>query len=437
MATTVFSARFGHQSPSYGPDSPTEPNQTIVAADGIKQIIPYHVWFDSDGAYNATTGEYVIPRTGIYCINFQMKGINVPTTTSGLTYIYANGTEIAKGDNVNSTGTDPGSPTASYCACLEGGTVITFRAAYNNNPHAYGYVALYQVPDTPFSIADYLSQPAPNDGEIPWDPICDQPSWIDPGDTTKIVVDQTGYYCITYKDVIDPSGVVDFPRYTYLYVNGSFYGINVANPQGATNIPLNVTIHLTAGDYIQMFQQIDTASVVDTTANIFLFKVPGTFHGALAYKDTKTIATGAFVPVDFDSTLYDTDGYWSGGAPEFLTIPSGMDGRYLCWAGFASQIYRGVNWEFLTNTVQYQTGGTGNGLGLNRWLSPTSFAIWDLVAGDQLELQVETGDTPYTLRFSQMGLMKIDDWDYSVLSGCPCPVAPGGFPRIYRRLAIG
>lgn len=50
----------------------------------------------------------------------------------------------------------------------------------------------------------------------------------------------------------------------------------------------------------------------------------GVFAGALVHRTTNmTAATGAY-PVSWEATLYDTHGFWNGGAPTLLTIPSGV-----------------------------------------------------------------------------------------------------------------
>lgn len=99
------------------------------------------------------------------------------------------------------------------------------------------------------------------------------------------------------------------------------------------------------------------------------------------------IASGAEVAIIWEAENWDTDGFWTSGAPTRITIPTDMDGAY-------DIIGKGVwdNNSLLTRVVGFRKNGAGVTFGNDRrgaalFSEATAIAPnVDLVAGDYIEL---------------------------------------------------
>ncbi len=435
MATTAFSGQWGTAGGG-------EPAQTLQNSDGWKTLIPYQVFVDTDTINSS--GVLTIPATGIYQIKGVFDLIGGATPPFWHSRILKNGsTVLAEGYDLNSTGTDWGTPIAQYFGCLEGGSTIEFQG---NNTQASsstvrGNIALLRVP-SPFTQLALSNGDV--DQNIEWQSICDIPAWWDVGDPTKITVPDTGYYFLTQKNAWQGTFTGTYWRIAELFVNGSYANQSVGYPgQGATdphwNMPLSTVIHLTAGDYVEIYNDVKTGAVpgvdVITSADLAMFQFPGTFCGAHIYKASQA-ATTSYARVTFTTSIYDTDGFWSGGTPDVLTIPSGKAGKYIVWGNDIKPGLRAVK----SYVGAVSTGNpidniiTGaDSAALGNYGSSPHFAIWDLAVGDQVVMGIQDGDSG-THSDINMGLALIDGWTYPRQVGCPCPTVSGFLPQIYRRL---
>lgn len=442
MATLSLSARFGLYTPTYGPD-PAETAQTLVPADGWKKFFFHNVWFDDDAIYDDSTGTVTIPATGIYYINVQMN--SYPGTSPGEEFtvrILADGTTtIAEGFQKRNTGTGQPSETATYAACIEGGTTLTFEAqiSSDNVAHMVGYLSLVRVPD-PFAIADLDTGPV--DDFVEWSDVCNQPSWLDPGNLTRWTVSEDGFYFLTLKDnTTVPIGFFDeYWRTHYVYVNGVDIDNVSANAGASSNVPFTTILELTAGDYVEVFVLFKTGAPIGlSVADMTMYKIPDAVAGAEIYEYNFVYTTVAFTEPTYGTSVFDTDGYWAGaGDKSKLVVPSGKGGKYLVWAQYVEAANREINYLISSSTDQYQYGcACSENYALQNVVSPTSFALWDLADGDYIQMFVQNGDAAsgggpgnaYHLRF---GLVNIDGWTYTSQNGCPCP--SGFLPQIYRWL---
>ncbi len=434
MATTAFSGQWGTSGGA---------TQSLASADGWKTLIPDQVFVDTDTINSS--GVFTIPATGIYQIKgqFGLNGGSVP----GLWHsrILANGsTVLAEGFNNNSTGTDYGHPIAQYFGCLEAGTTIEFQG---NNPGAsasetYGNIALLRVPQ-PFTILDM--DVGDVDQNIVWQPICDIPAWWDGGQPTRITVPSTGYYLLTQKNDWTGTFTGTFWRVAEVFVNGSWVHQSVGYPGPGSiqwNMPITTILSLTAGDYVEIFNDVQSGASggVDllTSADLGMFQFPGTFCGAHIFKSGQ-VADGTERDVTFNTSVYDTDGFWAGGTSPYLTVPSGKAGTYIVWANDLKAGKRAV-YSNLYSTATYVAGDavdwmiTGvDSANLDNNGSSPHFAIWDLAVGDQIRLTIQNFDVGGTQADLNMGLALIDGWTYPRQRGCPCPKP--WIPQIYRRLA--
>ncbi len=442
MSTLSLSARFGLYTPTYGPDPP-ETGQTLVPADGWKKFFFYNVLFDDDAIYDAGTATVTIPTTGIYYINFQLRSVSGGSQEIN-TRILANGTtQIAFGSQRGSTGSDEPTSVATYAACLDGGTTLTFEgemAESDNVTHMTGYLSLLRLP-VPFAIADLDTGPV--NSLISWDDVCNQPSWLDPGAPTRWTVAETGFYFVTLKDTTSvPIGFTDqYWRIHEIHVNGvdidSFWACGGAN----ATLPVSTVLQLTAGDYVEIYTQFKTGAPVGlSAADMTMYKIPAPVSAVEIYKAHYVYTTTSSTEPTFDTSVYDTDGYWAGaGDKSKLVVPTGKGGRYLVWAGYYEGANRAINY-FITGVggTQLEVGcSCSENYALGNYVSPTSLALWDLADGDSVQFLIENGDaaggggpgSAYALRF---GMVKIDGWTYEAQHQCPCP--SGFLPQIYRWL---
>ncbi len=445
MATLAYSSRFGFYTPTWGPD-PSEPNQDLLVSDGWKTFIPYKVWVDTD-SIDGGAGTVTIPATGIYYINLQMQAVNPPDFPSIdiHTRLLANGAvTLADGYNGGSTGTDLASSTASFAGCLEAGTEVTFQALALDTDvdHVVGYVSLFRVP-APFAQAKLMS--SSTDDFVDWAPVCNQPTWLDAGVASRWTIGETGFYFLTDANLSypPPIGFVDqYWRDNQIYVNGSYINQESTNAGGSSNVPLSTVLELTAGDYVEIFTAFKSgAPMGETSAEMMMCKIPGTVAGAQAYLSQKIYTVNAFVKIDFASTIFDTDGYWSSGTPSRLTVPSGKEGIYLLWAGYWENANRAINFRMDLNgssSTFIQGGASGSeNYALQNKVSPTTLAIRDLAVGDFIDYSILNGDAasgggPGNANDIRMGMIRLDDWTYPTQRACPCP--SDFLPQIYRWL---
>ncbi len=420
MATTAFSAQWGIDV--------GETNQTLAAADGWKTFVPYQVWVDTD-TIDGGSGVLTIPATGIYHLFGNFSHVNVGGTSGPCICRWlGNGTDVlASGVNPNSSGTDEGVPIAQFTGCLEAGTTLEFQA-FNQNvtaTHTYGGVSVLRVP-SPFTILEMDGTYAPAyDAFEEFAPICDIPAWWDAGQPTRVTVPTTGYYLLAHKNQGSGAVTVNTWRDAQLFVNGSFVNIEVAYPGEGTNYPMNVVLSLTAGDYVEIFNDAQpTATNPLGSIDLMMFEVPGTFCGAQVYKASQVV-NGTFANVTFNTSIYDTNGFWAGGSSPYLSVPSGKAGKYLVWSTDMKPGKRNVrSYLFTTGSggAPEQDVVTGvDNYGLDNLASSPHMVIWDLAVGDQVYLQVINFDTGGTAVNFNMGMMLIDGWSYTSQVGCPCP----------------
>ncbi len=424
MATIAYSSRCGY----------AVPPETAQAFSGLAQMIPLEVDVDTDSIDNGA-GTLTLPVTGIYTINFQVfpEGAGSDCTT----FIYLNGSSIAEGLNRNDSGTTIASSTCEFTGCFNAGDEITFWADAFSVERPYCTFTLFRVP-SPFTILKLDVGPV-NDF-IDWQPVCDIPAWWNAAEPTKVMVPTTGYYYLSVK-----TRTHEFPlnpwRDNQVWVNGSYFDTDVANPGPDNNIPLSTVMSLTAGDYVEVYNLCQSGTQFGlNTAELMMFEVPGTLVGAHLYKSTQGWVDNNWHPVTFNSALWDTDGFWAGGTSEYLTVPAGKAGTYLIWTGGWGDPLRAMLFEL-------RDGGSGVGAllqeiatGIDVWGfhhrgSPTGYMIRNMSVGDQFYMRMLNGDGPeasFPMNDLHMGMMLIDGWDYPVQNDCPCP--SGFLPQIYRWL---
>ncbi len=427
MATTVFSGQWGWAG--------GEPVQTLQASDGYKTIIPYQVFVDTD-TIDGGAGTLTIPATGIYHIRASLSNFTPPTPGFKEMRIMADGVEIAHGYSPNSTGSDYGTPTPQFAGCLEAGTEIEIQG-YNPDAsaaHIFGSISLLRVPAS-FTTLDLGS--GIHDQFEEFSPICDRPAWWDGGQPTRVTISDTGYYLLSHKNlqdhVLNPLPSVD--RVAYVYVNGVYQNLPNGTSEWDANVPLNCVLPLTAGDYVEIF---NAASGDDplTSIDMMLFKLPGTFCGAHIYKSSQGISTG-YAPVTFNSSVYDTDGFWAGGTSQYLTVPSGKAGIYMVWSTDLKHGLRACKSDLRSISTgspsAYDRMIQGQDYAaLGNYASTPHFVIWNLDVGDQIYMEIQDGDSGTMLEIS-MGLAKIDGWTYPIQENCPCPsiVVPPNVVSMY------
>ncbi len=425
MATTAFSGRWGLV--------PPETNQSI-ASGSWQTFIPYDVWVDTD-SIDGGSGVLTIPATGIYHIQAWVEAV-YPVGSMRMR-LFANGTtQIAVGDNPNSTGSDIGIPIVSFSGCLEAGTTIEAQGflASGTSSSTGGAVTLMRVP-VPFSIVEKGTYSPEGDAFEEYVAVCDQPAWLDSGDPTSIVVPDTGYYFLSHKNVGSGGASSNLWRSSELFVNGSQIPVQISDPGHSTNLPMNVVLQLTAGDTVQIFNDIPSGATGLGSIDLMMFKFPGTFVGAQLYKSSQ--ATGAFATVTFNTSVYDTDGFWAGGTSQFLTVPSGKAGTYLVWGASYKAGPRAVYTYLYSSSQTASLSNCVSGVdsyALGNLASGSNFSIVDLAAGDQIDMRILNNDTPGNTLDMNMGVALIDGWTYPRQRGCPCPSLSAFVPQIYRRL---
>lgn len=119
-------------------------------------------------------------------------------------------------------------------------------------------------------------------------------------------------------------------------------------------------------------------------------------HGASVRTTVVQSTVGGNVPqnLSFGATNFDTDGYWSAGAPTRLTIPTGLGGLYqvncrgvLSWGGTDSplEVHLNVNGSPPASLGIYAVGYSQATVGTSLPFS----VLWQLSAGDFLELTIQ------------------------------------------------
>ncbi len=211
---------------------------------------------------------------------------------------------------------------------------------------------------------------------------------------------------------------------------------------GDVNYPLSTVLHLTAGDYVEIMNDVEAGATpgvdVITAADLIMFQFPGTFCGAHIYKSGQVVGEPV-ANVTFNTSIYDTDGFWAGGTSAFLTVPSGKAGKYLVWANDLKPGKRNVR-SYLRSSTSATIDPTEvvitgvDSTALDNYGSSPHMAIWDLAVGDQIYLEVENGDTGGTQADLNMGLALIDGWSYPTQNTAPCGGVSAFVPQIYRRL---
>ncbi len=429
MATLAYGGRFGVKA--------GETPQTVNVGEGYKTVFLHETFVDTDSVYDDTTATWTIPQTGVYYINWQARGGTGPGTR-----ILKDGTTVlATGINPNSTGSDKGSATAVFFGCLEAGSTLNMQGAANSitSGEYSGYLQLLRVPTPKYSIAviDPPGAPAEYNTTIRWQTVCNQPSWLDAAHPTRATVAETGFYFLTAKTTQNTGSKW---RKMKVYVNGFYINQQAACPGPAVNIPLTTVLQLTAGDYVELYNDTDPGSTVEgfATGEWEMFKIPGPVHGAHAYLASKAVSA-SFTDVALNTSIFDTDGYWTTSGQSRMTIPTGRGGNYLVWAGYAHNAQRAINYQIIASGSHIRTQVSASGIdsiAAHNWTSPVSAAVWDLAAGDIVVFEVQNGDggsdtaggfNAVDLHF---GLVQLDGWTYQRVSGCPCPTV--FVPQVYR-----
>ncbi len=436
MSGVAFCGQFGFAA--------GEPVQSLQNSDGWKTLIPYQGIIDTD-SIDGGSGVLTIPVSGIYQIKgvFDYKSGAVPPLWTSR--IIANGsTVIAMGYNLNSTGTDYGAPIAEYVGCLEAGTTIEFQGRNTQAAASVvrGDIALLRLP-APFSQVELGYGDA--DAFIEWQPICDIPAWWDASDPTRITVPDTGYYLLSHKAEWQGTFTGTWWHVSRIYVNGVAVNENVGYPGEGSfdphwNMPLSTVLHLTAGDYVEIFNDVQPGATpgVDllTLADLIMCQLPGTVVGAHVYKSSQNAGVNA--NVTFNTSIFDTNSFWAGGTSAFLTVPSGKGGKYLVWGNDLKAGLRNVR-SVLASVTAAATDPidvviTGcDSSALAAFGSSPHWAIWELAVGEQIFMTIQNNDTPGNQLDLNMGMVLIDAWDYPLQNdGCPCP--QGFIQQIYRWL---
>lgn len=433
---TVYSGRWGYAGSGY-PDwpDPAESDQPL-SNPAWTTVIPYNVLVDTDSIDNGD-GTFTIAATGIYYLNFQSRG------PSAATRVQIDGVTAVDGFNADSAGTDYGNATSVYVGCIAKGSVVELQAQ-GSTAHSYGYFTLFRVPE-PYAVADLSS--GTTDGYLEWQPVCDQPSWLDDEDATTFTIGADGHYFVSVQELAPRSGYDEFWRKVELHVNGSYVDYHhVSNPYGNDNIPLTTVLELAAGDTLQVHEYMNTADPIGVVrADILIFKIPD-FSGALITLDTVYNPDTNWNDIPFDTEVYDTDGYWPASGTSELVAPA--DGIYLVYCGYTDFAIGGTNFNVSVNPGSagpfsssgripgddFLYGATGSEF--SQPASPTTVAIFELAEGDSVLAFTENGnggnangydDTVTEARF---GMFKIGDWTFRKVTGCPCPRK--WVPQIYR-----
>lgn len=135
-----------------------------------------------------------------------------------------------------------------------------------------------------------------------------------------------------------------------------------------------------------------------------------TFAGCrVGHSVAQNLNNGSVTQLDFDTEIYDTDGFHAGGTPSRLTIPSGLDGYYEVYA--SSGITASTNGSFrairillngvLQNQVVVGDSASADLIYLNGRTGPLSLVSTDYltcevyVNGASLQALASSPVTPY------------------------------------------
>jgi hypothetical protein len=112
------------------------------------------------------------------------------------------------------------------------------------------------------------------------------------------------------------------------------------------------------------------------------------FQGALVSRSNPLDSTDTVTPIEWDTEIYDTGGFWDAGSPSVLTIPSGVS---------RVRFYSGVAWLGNSATTRFawirKTGGDGSAGYGRASITPATSPARTIVSFQTGILPVSAGDS--------------------------------------------
>lgn len=222
---------------------------------------------------------------------------------------------------------------------------------------------------------------------------------------TRLTIPKTGRY--TVGGAVRWASNATGYRQVLLRVNGTSY-IGTKNDQAITAgvhyIQVTSTWEFSAGDYIELDVVQNSGGALDVQVQAsdspeFWIIAEETIQSTMALPvfagvrvakaaGVQSIANTTMTTISWDTVQFDSDGYWSSGAPTRFTIPPGRGGKHRLFYSFMFQPSavggREVNVfknGVLINDVA-ETTGTSN------YISVCADDVIDLQPGDYIEFQV-------------------------------------------------